>query len=71
VRLLRAEEHRAMVRTQLRALLEVGINPLSFFDRDYKKYFYLAGEQSNNHKFQVQLTQSSGKGQHKVPGLVL
>jgi hypothetical protein len=32
-----------MVRTQLRALLEVGINPLSFFDRDYKKYFYLAG----------------------------
>jgi hypothetical protein len=32
-----------MVRTQLRALLEVGINPLSFFDRDYRKYFYLAG----------------------------
>jgi hypothetical protein len=38
-----AEEHRAMVRTQLRALLKEGINPLSFFDRDYKKYFYLAG----------------------------
>lgn len=31
-----------MVRRQLRALLEQGINPLSFFDRDYKKYFYLA-----------------------------
>jgi hypothetical protein len=32
-----AEEHRALVRTNLRALLEEGINPLSFFDRDYKK----------------------------------
>ena len=32
-----------MVRTQLRALLKEGINPLTFFDRDYKKYFYLAG----------------------------
>jgi hypothetical protein len=31
------EEHRALVRTNLRALLEQGINPLSFFDRDYKK----------------------------------
>lgn len=31
-----------MVRRQLRALLEQGINPLSFFDRDYKKYFYTA-----------------------------
>lgn len=39
---IRAEEHRALVRSQLRALLESGINPLSFFDRDYKKYFYLA-----------------------------
>ncbi|GBG00215.1 hypothetical protein Rsub_12700 [Raphidocelis subcapitata] len=37
------EEHRSLVRAQLRALLETGINPLSFFDRDYKKYFYLAG----------------------------
>ncbi len=27
------EEHRAMVRRQLRALLEQGINPLNFFDR--------------------------------------
>jgi hypothetical protein len=32
-----AEEHRALVRTNLRALLQEGINPLSFFDRDYKK----------------------------------
>ena len=32
-----AEEHRALVRTNLRALLNEGINPLSFFDRDYKK----------------------------------
>uniref|UniRef100_A0A383WGP6 Acyl-coenzyme A oxidase n=1 Tax=Tetradesmus obliquus TaxID=3088 RepID=A0A383WGP6_TETOB len=39
---LSKEEHRAMVRTQLRALLKEGINPLTFFDRDYKKYFYLA-----------------------------
>lgn len=31
------EEHRALVRTNLRALLDQGINPLSFFDRDYKK----------------------------------
>lgn len=31
------------MRAQLRALLESGINPLNFFDRDYKKYFYLAG----------------------------
>jgi hypothetical protein len=37
-----------MVRTQLRALLEVGINPLAFFDRDYRKYFYLAGAQTHN-----------------------
>jgi hypothetical protein len=37
------EERRALVRTQLRELLAQGINPLSFFDRDYKKYFYLAG----------------------------
>lgn len=36
------EEHRALVRAQLRALLEQGINPLSYFDRDYRKYFYLA-----------------------------
>eukprot|EP00878_Enallax_costatus_P017218 GHUV01018077.1.p1 GENE.GHUV01018077.1~~GHUV01018077.1.p1 ORF type:complete len:603 (+),score=125.83 GHUV01018077.1:149-1957(+) len=36
------EERRALVRTQLHALLDSGINPLSFFDRDYKKYFYLA-----------------------------
>eukprot|EP00879_Flechtneria_rotunda_P007853 GHRR01008229.1.p1 GENE.GHRR01008229.1~~GHRR01008229.1.p1 ORF type:complete len:205 (+),score=54.74 GHRR01008229.1:163-777(+) len=39
---LSKEEHRALVRTQLRALLDQGINPLLFFDRDYKKYFYLA-----------------------------
>lgn len=32
------------MRAQLRALLESGINPLTYFDRDYKKYFYLAGE---------------------------
>jgi acyl-CoA oxidase len=37
-----AEEHREQVRKQLGALLEEGINPLTFFDRDYKKYFYLA-----------------------------
>jgi len=36
------EQHREQVRKQLRALLEEGINPLNFFDRDYKKYFYLA-----------------------------
>lgn len=39
-----AEEHRSLVRAQLRALLEAGVNPLTYFDRDYKKYFYLAGE---------------------------
>lgn len=37
LRLPCTEEHRALVRTNLRALLEQGINPLSFFDRDYKK----------------------------------
>ena len=34
---LSKEERRALVRTQLRALLEQGISPLSFFDRDYAK----------------------------------
>jgi hypothetical protein len=37
-----AEEHRSMVRKQLHALLDAGFNPLSFFDKDYRKYFYLA-----------------------------
>jgi acyl-CoA oxidase len=37
-----AEEHRELVRKQLMALLSIGVNPLSFFDRDYRKYFYLA-----------------------------
>ena len=31
------------MRAQLRALLETGINPLAYFDRDHRKYFYLAG----------------------------
>jgi acyl-CoA oxidase len=29
------------VRRQLRALLSIGVNPLSYFDRDYRKYFAL------------------------------
>lgn len=39
---LTKEEHRALVRRNLYALLETGQNPLSYFDRDYRKYFYLA-----------------------------
>jgi hypothetical protein len=31
-----------MVRKQLKLLLSAGISPLNFFDRDYRKYFYLA-----------------------------
>lgn len=31
-----------MVRKQLKLLLSAGISPLSYFDRDYRKYFYLA-----------------------------
>ena len=30
------------MRRSLMALLDSGINPLTFFDRDHKKYFYLA-----------------------------
>lgn len=39
---LSKEEHRSLVRRQLYALLEAGFNPMEYFNRDYKKYFYLA-----------------------------
>ncbi|MEW5307894.1 MAG: hypothetical protein WDW38_007735 [Sanguina aurantia] len=36
------EEHRSLVKKQLLALLGAGINPMEYFNRDYRKYFYLA-----------------------------
>jgi len=39
---LTKEEHRELVRQQLRLMLSVGINPMQMFSRDMKKYFYLA-----------------------------
>eukprot|EP00197_Chlamydomonas_leiostraca_P012961 CAMPEP_0202866722 /NCGR_PEP_ID=MMETSP1391-20130828/8326_1 /ASSEMBLY_ACC=CAM_ASM_000867 /TAXON_ID=1034604 /ORGANISM="Chlamydomonas leiostraca, Strain SAG 11-49" /LENGTH=696 /DNA_ID=CAMNT_0049546701 /DNA_START=100 /DNA_END=2190 /DNA_ORIENTATION=- len=39
---LTKEEHRALVRRQLRALLAAGFNPLEYFARDLKAYFYFA-----------------------------
>lgn len=35
------EEHRELVRNCLRLILKEGYSPLSYFTRDYKKYFYL------------------------------
>lgn len=36
------EEHRGLVRRQLHAILEAGFSPLEYFNKDYRKYFYLA-----------------------------
>ena len=36
-----AEEHRALVRRQLRALLAEGHNPLDLFAKDLRAYFYV------------------------------
>eukprot|EP00195_Chlamydomonas_chlamydogama_P012817 CAMPEP_0202892802 /NCGR_PEP_ID=MMETSP1392-20130828/2490_1 /ASSEMBLY_ACC=CAM_ASM_000868 /TAXON_ID=225041 /ORGANISM="Chlamydomonas chlamydogama, Strain SAG 11-48b" /LENGTH=662 /DNA_ID=CAMNT_0049576893 /DNA_START=125 /DNA_END=2113 /DNA_ORIENTATION=+ len=38
---LSKEEHRALVRRSLHALLGAGFNPLDFFHRDQRRYFYL------------------------------
>lgn len=35
-------EHRELVRSCLKLLLQEGYSPLSYFTRDFKKYFYLA-----------------------------
>ncbi|KAK9869050.1 hypothetical protein WJX84_008987 [Apatococcus fuscideae] len=35
------EEHRELVRKQLRVVLAAGYSPMKFFAKDYKKYFYL------------------------------
>lgn len=37
-----AEQHREYVRKQLRTILASGYSPMSFFMKDYKKYFYMA-----------------------------
>jgi acyl-CoA oxidase len=37
-----AEQHRELVRRCLRLILTAGYSPMSFFARDYAKYFYLA-----------------------------
>ena len=39
---LSKEQHRELVRRCLLMLLSEGYSPLSFFTRDFKKYFYLA-----------------------------
>lgn len=39
---LSKEEHRELVRRCLWTMLDEGYSPLSFFTRDFKKYFYLA-----------------------------
>lgn len=39
---LSKEEHRELVRSSLKMLLANGINPLEYFNKDYRKYFYLA-----------------------------
>jgi acyl-CoA oxidase len=39
---LSKEAHRELVRKSLKALLAAGYSPLTFFSRDYAKYFYLA-----------------------------
>ncbi|KAL3157409.1 hypothetical protein ABBQ32_011884 [Trebouxia sp. C0010 RCD-2024] len=36
------EQHREFVRKQLRTILASGYSPMSFFMKDYKKYFYMA-----------------------------
>lgn len=36
-----AEEHRALVRRCLAALVEAGFSPLHYLDSDQRKYFYL------------------------------
>ena len=56
------EEHRALVRTNLRALLDQGINPLSFFDRDYKKVQWQPGLSVPPHTtpMQLQLARAGG-----------
>ena len=40
--MLSAEQHREFVRKQLRVILSSGYSPMSFFMKDYKKYFYMA-----------------------------
>ena len=37
-----AEQHREFVRKQLRLILLSGYSPMSFFMKDYRKYFYMA-----------------------------
>lgn len=37
-----SDQHRSLVRKCLHTLLDAGYSPLSFFAKDYKKYFYLA-----------------------------
>jgi hypothetical protein len=39
---LNAEEHRELVRRCLRTVLNAGYSPMSFFAKDFAKYFYLA-----------------------------
>ena len=39
--LLRADEHRELVRQQLLLLLKAGFSPLRFYVHDIRKYFYL------------------------------
>lgn len=40
--LVTAEKHREFVRQQLHTILSSGYSPMSFFMKDYKKYFYMA-----------------------------
>ena len=37
-----AEQHRQFVRKQLQVILSSGYSPMSFFMKDYRKYFYMA-----------------------------
>lgn len=37
-----AEQHREFVRRQLKLILSSGYSPMSFFMKDYRKYFYMA-----------------------------
>jgi hypothetical protein len=39
---LRHTEHRKLVRETLKAILSAGFRPLQFFDKDIRKYIYMA-----------------------------